>query len=106
MSWITYFTVIIILVFFSFIVCLFKKRHITNENVYEQSLITFRKEKEERFNKFKEKFVEEEECCICMDNINEKVYDLPCSHVFHKTCLRLWADKNYDCPNCRQNILE
>jgi len=77
-----------------------------NHNVYEESLITYQIEKQKRFAGFKEILVEKEECCICMEEINENVYDLPCSHIFHERCLELWAEKNYDCPYCRQNILE
>lgn len=74
--------------------------------VHDRSLITYKLEKERRFKKFNQKYIELEECVICMDNINENVYELPCSHIFHKECLEMWAEKNYDCPVCRHNILD
>ena len=51
--------------------------------------------------------VEEEcDCSICLSTIgkNETVYDIPCSHIFHKHCLNTWIKRKNTCPLCRQKI--
>ncbi|BHF61028.1 E3 ubiquitin-protein ligase synoviolin [Sparganum proliferum] len=30
---------------------------------------------------------------------------LPCSHIFHATCLRSWFQRQQTCPTCRLNVL-
>jgi E3 ubiquitin-protein ligase synoviolin len=30
---------------------------------------------------------------------------LPCSHMFHLRCLRVWVQRQQNCPTCRQDIL-
>lgn len=43
------------------------------------------------------------ECKICMsvlDNMMENV-KLPCSHIFHFTCLHGWFEYRKHCPFCR-----
>ena len=48
------------------------------------------------------------DCAICMESMRRfiRVSQLPCKHVFCKTCLELWVNKfNYDsCPICRQPV--
>jgi E3 ubiquitin-protein ligase synoviolin len=29
---------------------------------------------------------------------------LPCSHVFHSECLRVWLSKQHTCPTCRAKL--
>ena len=44
-------------------------------------------------------------CTVCLEPV-DVYYDLPCSHVFHKDCLRTWLDKGKsDCPVCRARIV-
>ncbi len=45
----------------------------------------------------------EEECLICRDNLNngEEIMYLPCTHVFHKKCIKEWFKKSSTCPYCR-----
>ena len=49
-------------------------------------------------------------CIICFeeyqDNSRKKIIELPCSHVFHKTCFLKWAKKNQNCPYCRLELLK
>lgn len=51
-----------------------------------------------------------EMCSICLDEVNIKIdWKLPCSHVFHKSCITEMMDKNkklLSCPNCRQEVGE
>ena len=46
------------------------------------------------------------ECSICWGEINAKdaMKTNVCSHVFHKSCLKPWIEKNPSCPNCRARI--
>lgn len=30
---------------------------------------------------------------------------LPCNHIFHAACLRLWFQRQQTCPTCRLNVL-
>jgi hypothetical protein len=49
----------------------------------------------------------EENCQICLESINkeEEIYDLPCKHTFHSTCLdQSISFQHYYCPSCRQKI--
>ena len=42
-------------------------------------------------------------CIICRDDMSEG-RRLPCGHVFHFACLRLWLQQQQSCPTCRQDI--
>jgi len=47
------------------------------------------------------------ECQICMDDIvlESEVYDIPCGHYFHTTCLKKWRIEKNTCPSCRNTIV-
>jgi len=47
------------------------------------------------------------ECVICLDGfkVDDKIYTLPCNHIFHKTCIQPWLSANPNCPLCRVDIL-
>ena len=42
-------------------------------------------------------------CGICIDN-EGTMYQLPCKHVFHRECLKLWIKKTKTCPMCRHKL--
>mmetsp|Transcript_18272 Transcript_18272/g.57094 ORF Transcript_18272/g.57094 Transcript_18272/m.57094 type:complete len:445 (+) Transcript_18272:2620-3954(+) len=42
-------------------------------------------------------------CIICRDTMDEGK-KLPCGHVFHFGCLRLWLQQQQSCPTCRSEI--
>lgn len=46
------------------------------------------------------------DCSICLNSIaaDEMIYDIPCGHVFHKSCLGKWLDRQTSCPLCRAQI--
>ncbi|CAL9159360.1 unnamed protein product [Musa hybrid cultivar] len=46
------------------------------------------------------------ECSVCLENMGrgEKVCRMPCSHVFHATCLRQWLQLSRLCPLCRFSL--
>lgn len=39
-------------------------------------------------------------CAICWDKM-EEARKLPCSHLFHNTCLQSWLEQDKSCPTCR-----
>ena len=59
----------------------------------------------------KEEVVESEiqdHCVVCLQDFDEREITIleKCEHVFHKTCVETWADKNsgdfFTCPLCRE----
>jgi E3 ubiquitin-protein ligase synoviolin len=36
---------------------------------------------------------------------NQQIKKLPCDHIFHKSCLRSWFQRQQTCPTCRTSIL-
>lgn len=53
-----------------------------------------------------ERLGKETECAVCRENlvINDKMQELPCSHLFHPECLKPWLDENNSCPTCRHEL--
>ena len=45
-------------------------------------------------------------CAVCLEGIQEmqKVFRLPCKHLFHEHCLKPWMQKTGSCPSCRSAI--
>ncbi|EQC40801.1 hypothetical protein SDRG_01870 [Saprolegnia diclina VS20] len=44
-------------------------------------------------------------CIICREEMTpETCKKLPCSHIFHLNCLRMWLQRQQTCPTCRANI--
>ena len=54
----------------------------------------------------KEKYSENFQCIICMEEFNEgeKVKVLPCGHIFHPNCIKEWLMKQKSCPFCKSEI--
>jgi hypothetical protein len=42
-------------------------------------------------------------CCICLEgmNIGSIVTNLPCTHMFHTSCIRKWLHRSKCCPLCK-----
>lgn len=48
---------------------------------------------------------DEEECLICQEEMGaEKVTQLTCGHIYHKTCIANWLKRKASCPTCRQSV--
>jgi len=97
-----------ILFIISFCICCFSPRRevqvIECNEIIVESHLSYMQEKENRFQTF-ERIQCNENCPICLEDINEEIYKIPCNHYFHKKCLYSACDYNYNCPICRQNIL-
>ena len=44
------------------------------------------------------------DCSICLENINKDDYKLNCNHIFHKNCISQWLIKSSNCPLCRSHV--
>ncbi|KAI9293557.1 hypothetical protein K502DRAFT_325255 [Neoconidiobolus thromboides FSU 785] len=42
-------------------------------------------------------------CPICLEPMIS-AQKLPCSHIFHGRCLRLWLESHQNCPTCRKDL--
>ncbi|CAK77921.1 unnamed protein product (macronuclear) [Paramecium tetraurelia] len=38
--------------------------------------------------------------------IDELITQLPCKHIYHKSCVDSWLQSSTKCPNCRSDVLE
>lgn len=43
----------------------------------------------------------QEMCTICLGEVDEDSVQLPCNHVFHRSCLEQWFERRNTCPVCR-----
>ncbi|CAI5739488.1 unnamed protein product [Hyaloperonospora brassicae] len=44
-------------------------------------------------------------CIICREEMSPDVCKkLPCSHIFHVNCLKMWVQRQQTCPTCRSTI--
>jgi hypothetical protein len=48
------------------------------------------------------------ECAICLNDFSDSSVcrQLPCDHVFHKSCIDEWFILSVKCPMCKRNIRE
>ena len=51
----------------------------------------------------RETILESENCMICLEELvgGLEVTVMPCSHVFHGTCIIRWLKQSHVCPMCR-----
>ena len=45
-------------------------------------------------------------CSICIESYmpREKTITLPCTHKFHSKCIKVWLEKESNCPLCRSSL--
>lgn len=45
-------------------------------------------------------------CSICLDEYDalDRLYRLPCGHVFHQPCIDTWVANHTQCPLCNQDL--
>lgn len=46
----------------------------------------------------------DDDCAICREPMTA-AKKLPCSHIFHEGCLRLWLEHHHSCPTCRHQLI-
>ena len=47
------------------------------------------------------------DCPICLEQIsNETLASTECNHCFHQLCIDKWLSTKYNCPCCRNTIIE
>lgn len=50
------------------------------------------------------------DCSVCYEELNgtggngKEVCKIPCGHVYHKSCILSWVQKNNSCPLCRRKL--
>lgn len=44
-------------------------------------------------------------CIICREEMRQ-AKRLPCGHVFHIECLRMWLERQQTCPTCRRSVFD
>ncbi len=44
------------------------------------------------------------DCAFCLEEMRSQLYNLPCQHVFHETCLFKWLEREQSCPLCRVHV--
>lgn len=44
--------------------------------------------------------------CLCEYKLCQRASELPCKHLFHRTCLGPWLKQSGSCPVCRQPIIQ
>lgn len=49
----------------------------------------------------------EQDCQVCFLKYSKRrdIRQLPCGHVFHKTCCEKWFRENSKCPLCRASVM-
>ena len=45
-------------------------------------------------------------CSICLEEYknNDIIKKLPCNHIFHSECLKIWLSNKTTCPICRNDL--
>lgn len=46
-------------------------------------------------------------CSLCLDEYTGEldITKLPCDHVFHRTCIKIWITRSNACPLCRRKAI-
>ncbi|EDV26081.1 uncharacterized protein TRIADDRAFT_24155, partial [Trichoplax adhaerens] len=52
-----------------------------------------------------EELKEHQKCAICWEKL-ESARKLPCTHLFHSSCLQSWLEQDTTCPTCRLSLAD
>ncbi|KAI7899966.1 uncharacterized protein BX663DRAFT_519149 [Cokeromyces recurvatus] len=94
---------------------LMTRHHTTSDTIYEEDTQILRNNYiESILNSLKKTVLKptdsdvNNECCICQDIFGTSlvIYQLPCQHKYHGTCITRWLDINAICPICRCIVRE
>ncbi|KAF8882760.1 hypothetical protein CPB84DRAFT_1790702 [Gymnopilus junonius] len=49
------------------------------------------------------------ECQICVENLGDRAYSLPCGHIYCRACISGFQQRNtrveyFECPCCRSSV--
>ena len=74
------------------------KKNEINEILKFIPVSTVKEEKKPSDNNYK--------CMICLSNykIRDKIYTLPCLHIFHSKCFEKWMYQQRACPICKYDV--
>ena len=67
----------------------------------------FKNLKKETFYEYCDKYLDDNECCYCLDTLKKKSNLWLCSNcknLFHHDCISEWIDKKNECPLCKTII--
>jgi len=53
---------------------------------------------------YHEQHEQQEECVICLDDVETEWRELECHHRYHKKCIEDWITIRAKCPMCMKNI--
>lgn len=48
-----------------------------------------------------------DQCAVCLEDLQEETkltIMMPCSHIFHRSCISRWFEEQKSCPMCRREI--
>mmetsp|Transcript_19221 Transcript_19221/g.35154 ORF Transcript_19221/g.35154 Transcript_19221/m.35154 type:complete len:153 (-) Transcript_19221:24-482(-) len=45
-----------------------------------------------------------DECAVCREGFKSEATSLPCSHLYHRDCIKPWLQRHNSCPMCRQAV--
>ncbi|KAJ4701175.1 RING/U-box superfamily protein [Melia azedarach] len=53
-----------------------------------------------------------DQCAVCLEDLQDleeeeeerKLTMMPCSHIFHRSCISRWLEEKISCPMCRREI--
>lgn len=77
-------------------------------NLYNEYITELKNENKKKLDSFILSNINEKECCICMESIEEskknKTIKFDCNHYFHYDCIFKWFMEKQCCPICRKEF--
>ena len=78
----------------------------TNENIMEENNFNSDSIPDSILEDVSELNDENKMCLICLEEYknNDIIKKLPCNHIFHSECLKIWLSHKTTCPICRNDL--